>query len=106
MKELLERWQSEAATPVTAQTYPVHLPIDDAARIHALAELFPGRTHEQIITDLLSAALDELAAAMPYIPGTQVIRTDEQGDPVYGDAGLTPQFMALTRKHQKALKGA
>jgi len=106
MKELLERWQSGSAGRITTHTYPVHLELDDAARIHALAELFPGRTREQIITDLLSAALDELAIAMPYVAGTKVIRTDEQGDPIYEDAGLTPRFIALTRKHQKALKDA
>jgi hypothetical protein len=106
MKELLARWQSDAADRVTAHTYPVHLHLDDAARIHALAELFPGRTREQIITDLISAALDELATAMPYVAGTTVIRSDEQGDPIYEDAGLTPRFIALTRKYQKVLKDA
>jgi len=106
MKELLDRWQSDAAGRVTSHSYPVHLEIVDAARIHALAELFPGRSREQIITDLLSAALDELAAAMPYIAGSKVIRNDEQGDPVYEDVGLMPRFISLTRKHQKALKDA
>ena len=70
--------------------------MDDAARLHALAELFPGRTREQIITDLLGAALQEVAAAMPYVPGKKVISTDEQGDPVYEDAGLDA---ALRRAH-------
>jgi len=106
MKELLARWQSDAAGRVTTHSYPVHLEFKDAARIHALEELFPGRTREQLITDLLSAALDELATAMPYVAGAKVIRNDEQGDPVYEDVGLTPRFIALTRKHQKALKGA
>ena len=106
MKELLERWQSQAAGRITTHTYPVHLDLADAARIHALAELFPGRSREQIITDLLSAALDELAAAMPYVAGSKVISNDEQGDPIYEDAGLTPRFIALTRKHQQLLKGS
>jgi hypothetical protein len=33
-----------------------------------------------------------------------VISTDEQGDPVYEDAGPTPRFMELTRKHRKKLE--
>jgi hypothetical protein len=106
MKELLDRWQSDAAARVTTHTYAVHLHLDEAARVHALAELFPGRTRDQIITDLLSAALDEIAAAMPYVAGTKVIQNDELGDPVYEDAGLTPRFIALTRKYKKALKDA
>jgi hypothetical protein len=106
MKELLDRWQAEAAGRITSQSYPVHLDLDDAARIHALAELYPGRSREQIITDLLAAALEELAASMPYVAGPKVISTDEQGDPVYEDVGPMPRFIELTRKYKKALKGA
>src|SRR5262249_591037 len=76
---------------------------DDAARLHALADLFPGRTREQLITDLLGSALQEVAAAMPYVAGSKVISTDEQGDPVYEDVGLTPRFTELTRKYNKSL---
>jgi hypothetical protein len=105
-KELLDAWQENAASARTTNEYAVHLTLDDAARLHALAEIFPGRTTEQLITDLLSAALLEVAAAMPYVPGSKVISTDEQGDPVYEDAGQTPRFTELTRKYRKQLEGA
>ncbi len=75
--------------------------LDDAARLHALAELFPGQPVEDIITDLLHAGLDEIAAAMPYERGPKVISRDDQGDPVYEDIGLTPRFVELTRKFKK-----
>jgi hypothetical protein len=103
-KELLESWQQSATGARTAAEYGVHLPLDDAARLHALAEMFPGRTPEQIITDLLSVALQELSATIPYVPGGKVISNDEQGDPVYEDVGLTPRLMELTRKHRKRLE--
>ena len=103
-KELLDSWRDTAAEPRTATQYAVRLPLDDAARLQALAEMFPGRTPEQIITDLLGAALQELGTAMPYIPGKKVISTDEQGDPVFEDAGPTPKFMELTRKNRKKLE--
>ena len=80
--------------------------MDDAARLHALAELFPGQPIEDIVTDLLHAALDEIAAAMPYEPGPKVISRDDHGDPVYEDIGLTPRFVELTRKFKKSLKAA
>jgi len=41
---------------------------------------------------------------MPYVPGQKVISTDEQGDPVYEDAGLTPRFVDLTRRNRKRLE--
>lgn len=103
-KELLDSWRQTASGARTAAEYSVRLPVDDAARLHALADLFPGRTREQLITDLLGSALQEVAAAMPYVAGTKVISTDEQGDPVYEDVGLTPRFTELTRKYKKSLE--
>jgi hypothetical protein len=103
-KPLLDRWKKDAAPARTAKEYAIRLPLDDASRLHALVELFPGRRVEEIVTDLLHAGLDEIAAAMPYEPGPKVISRDDQGDPVYEDAGLTPRFVDLTRKFKKTLE--
>jgi len=102
-KTLLDRWKRQAQPVLTQREYPVRLSLDDAARLHALAELFPGTRLDDIITDLLHAALDEVAASMPYEPGPKVISRDDQGDPVYEDVGLTPLFIKLTRKHRQAI---
>mgnify|MGYP001436790784 CR=1 FL=1 len=102
-KVLLDEWQKKTAPARTAAEYPVRLPVEDAARIHALADLFPGQSKEAIITDLIGLALQELAASMPYVPGKKVISQDEQGDPIYEDVGITPRFMELTRKYKKKL---
>ena len=88
----------------TAREYVIPLPVEDAARLHALAELFPGQSLEDLLTDLLHAGLDEIAAAMPYERGPKVISRDDQGDPVYEDVGLTPRFGELTRRHKRNLK--
>ncbi len=103
-KPLLDRWKKAPAPARTAKEYAVRLPLDDAARLHALTELFPGQPLEEIVTDLLSAGLDEIAAAMPYEKGPKVISRDDQGDPVYEDIGLTPRFVELTRKYKKNLE--
>ncbi len=105
-KELLDRWRETAAEPRTATQYQVRLPINDAARLGALAEMFPGRSAEQLITDLLGIALAELGTAMPYVPGKKVISTDEQGDPVYEDVGPMPRFIELTRRKRKQLEAS
>jgi ssRNA-specific RNase YbeY (16S rRNA maturation enzyme) len=102
-KELLDSW-TETARPVkTAREYAVRLNVDDAARIHALADLFPGHSEEDILTDLLSVALQELEGAMPYRPGAKVISHDEQGDPIYEDIGLTPRFGELVKKYRQEI---
>ena len=103
-KDLLESLRESAAQPRTATEYAVRLPVDDAARLAALSEMFPGRTPEQLITDLLGTALQEIETSMPYIAGKKVISTDEQGDPIYEDVGLTPRFVELARKHRKSLE--
>ena len=103
-KKLLETWRETAAAPRTVTEYSVRLPVDDAAQLQALTQMFPGRTAEQLITDLLGVALQEVATAMPYVAGQKVISTDEQGDPVYEDVGPTPRFMELARKHRKKLE--
>jgi hypothetical protein len=103
-KELLQSWRESAAAPRTVMAYSVRLPLDEAAQLAALAEMFPGRAPEQLITELLGAALKEVAAAMPYVAGQRVISTDEQGDPVYEDVGPTPRFMALARSHRRRLE--
>jgi hypothetical protein len=102
-KPLLDRWRENAAPQLTLQDYAIRLPLGDAARLHALVQLFPGRTIEEIITDLLHTALDEIAAAMPYERGTKVISRDDHGDPLYEDVGLTPRFVELTRRFQREL---
>jgi len=102
-KALLDAWAAQQAPAKTVETYQVRLRAEDAAKIHALADLFPGVDRERVITDLLSAAVEQVEAAIPYVPGDKVIREDEFGDPVYEDKGLTPAFLELVRKHRKVL---
>ncbi len=105
-KSLLDRWKKTTAPQKTVQEYSIRLAIDDAARLHALAELFAGQPLESILTDLLHTSLDEVAAAMPYERGSKVISSDDHGDPVYEDVGMTPRFVELTRKYKKELQAA
>ena len=102
-KALLDAWATAERPVETDESYAVRLTLDDAARVHAFAELFPGIERERIITDLLSVALDQLEASIPYVPGEKVIREDDHGDPIYEDTGLTPRFLELVKKHRETL---
>lgn len=104
VRNLLGLWEQTASGELTHDYYHIRLPVEDAARLAALAEMFPRRSVEQLISDLLSAALGDLESAMPYVPGKQVISEDEMGDPIYGDLGPTPQFLSLTQKHLTRMK--
>jgi len=103
-RELLDTWKQEATTAETREYYSIKLSLDDAARIAALAELFPSTDVERIVTDLLSVAVNELEASIPYVPGNTVIREDDHGDPIYEDTGLTPRFLELVRKHRQSME--
>lgn len=104
IKNLITEWATAPHAKLAAHEHHVRLPIHDAARIAALAEIYPAVTETQIITNLLSAALDELEAALPYVPGNRVIAEDDQGDPIYEDVGSTERFLELTKKHTLKLE--
>ena len=104
IKDLLEEWGKSASEKRAAHIYPIKLPISVAARIRALAELYPGRSEKEIMVDLLATALDELLEALPYVKGEHVIREDDFGNPVYEDVGPTPRFLELTNKHTQILE--
>lgn len=103
-KDLMDSWGQQQEPLTTRQEYSIKLPLGDASRLHALAELYPAVSTERLITDLISKGLDEIEAAMPYVPGERVIREDDHGDPVYEDVGMTPQFLELVRKNQQQIE--
>ncbi|BBP05819.1 hypothetical protein TPL01_07260 [Sulfuriferula plumbiphila] len=102
--DLMKEWENSASGHLTAKEYRIRLPLHDAAKIAALVEMYPRRNETAIITELLTAALNELERAMPYIQGSKVIARDDQGDPIYEDVGPTPRFIALSRKYRVALE--
>ncbi|MNE91771.1 hypothetical protein D3C80_1894210 [compost metagenome] len=61
--------------------------------------MYPKRTAEELLGELVAAALEELEASFPYVQGRQVIATDEEGDPLFEDIGPTPRFLSLSRRH-------
>ncbi|MFC3606453.1 pilin assembly protein [Stutzerimonas tarimensis] len=101
--ELVSEWEKTAKGHMTRSSYSVCLDIEAAARLEALAEMYPKRTVEELLCELIGASLEAVESSFPYVQGTQVITTDEQGDPIYEDAGPTPRFLELSRKHLQRL---
>jgi hypothetical protein len=105
MQQLLTRWNSLSRSPAPRVTLETELDYHDAARLQALADMYPGCDVATVMADLLHAALDELEESFPYVHGERQIGEDEFGDPLYEDVGPTPRFLDLTRKHLKTLEG-
>lgn len=104
IKELVRYWDKHARGRLTRDAYKVSLSDDNRQRLEALAELYPMKSVEDLIRDLVSAALDELETSFPYVQGARVVALDEEGDEIYEDAGITPRFVELSQKHMQTLK--
>lgn len=102
--ELARHWQSHATEQLAPTRYQLRLDPEASARLAALTEMYPLRSAEELLGELVGAALEELAASFPYVKGSRVIAIDEQGDPQYEDIGATPRFLALTHKHRQAMR--
>ncbi len=99
IRELAQHWEENAKGRLTKTEYAIHLDVEAAARLAAIAEMYPKRHAEELLGELIGAALEELEASFPYIKGKQVIATDEEGDPLYEDVGPTPRFLTLSRRY-------
>ncbi|HBX55608.1 pilin assembly protein [Pseudomonas sp. UBA2684] len=99
IRELVRHWEQNAKGRLTRNQYQIHLDLEAAARLAALSEMYPKRSPEVLLGELIGSALEELEASLPYVKGSQVVATDEQGDPLYEDIGPTPRFLALSRKY-------
>lgn len=99
IRELAHHWEDTAKGRLTKSGYEVHLDLEAAARLAAISEMYPKRSPEELLGELIGAALEELEATFPYVKGQHVIATDEEGNPLYEDVGPTPRFLALSRRY-------
>lgn len=64
-EDLVKIWGAFDNKRLCAKQFSIRLPVHVAARVSALCEMFPGKTKTDIISDLLSSALDELEKSLP-----------------------------------------
>jgi hypothetical protein len=63
--DLPKHWESDKTPQKRSENYELRLPLEDAARVAALAELYPERTEADILNDMIGAALDDLTLQTP-----------------------------------------
>ena len=63
--DLPQHWEKEKQAQESSHEYNLRLPLEDAARIAALAELYPDRSESEILNDMIAAALDDLISQGP-----------------------------------------
>lgn len=97
-KDLAAVWSSPDNSRLTPKQSSFRLPIHVAAKLSALSEMFPQKTRTQMVADLLSAALADLEAGLPALPGKFSFK-DEEGVSQYEAVGPAAIFRTLTNKH-------
>ena len=104
IKELVKHWDKHGRGRLPRDAAYLSLADQHHDRLQKLAALYPMKSTQDLMRDLISAALDELETSFPYVQGEKVVAYDEDGFEIYEDKGLTPQFVALSQKHIKRLK--
>lgn len=105
VRDLMSSWESASHQYKGDQSFELRLPFKDAARIEALVGLYPGLNRDEVISQLIGVALDEVERQMPYKQGKKVVCHDELGDPMYEDVGLTPKYLKLRHQFAQTLHG-
>lgn len=106
VRELLTEWENTTERWKGDVDYTLKLPVKDAARLEALAALYPAVDKQTLINQLLHAALEEIESTMPYVQGPKVVAHDELGDPMFEDVGLTPEYLRLRASFAEKLSKA
>lgn len=104
IKDLVGYWDKHARGRLTRDAYFVALSDEHHEQLEKLAALYPLKSPQDLMRDLISAALDELETSFPYVQGSRVVAYDEDGFEIYEDVGLTPKFVSLSQKHIRRLK--
>lgn len=65
IRELAQHWEENAKGRLTKTGYVIHLDVEAAARLAAIAEMYPKRQTEELLGELIGAALEELEASFP-----------------------------------------
>jgi hypothetical protein len=104
MKKLVTNWSLPDRTAERAQL-TLRLDFDSYARLHALKEIYPKRSVNDMINDILKSGLDEIIEALPSHELSQMAAyeagyQDEEGNPPREAVILGPRidFNASYRK--------
>ena len=108
-------WSAPDNTRLVSKQFSFRLPVHIAAKIAALGELYPHKNRTQIVSDLLTVALDDLEKNLPIDPwelDPEESRTMRDlaaydGHPyeeTYTIGGARGRFRASANKHYRELE--
>lgn len=98
--ELLDRWEERSEWNADLEPLSIVIHKPDLIKLSALAELYQ-LPRQEVAAHLLQMALKSLEEAMPYVPGSKVIRIEE-GNEVYEDIGPLPRYLEAKERQRRA----
>jgi len=104
-KDLVKIWTAPDLSKLTPKQISLRLPIQVAAKISALCDMYPRKTKTEIIGDLLATALDQLEAGLDSTDGNFLGKHPETGEEIHESYhGPLKDFRTLTDKYLKELE--
>ena len=83
IKDLVNYWDKHARGRLTRDAYYTALSGQHHERLEKLAALYPMKSPQDLMRDLISAALDEMETSFPYVQGTKVVAYEEGGFEIF-----------------------
>jgi hypothetical protein len=102
-KNLASLWSAPDNSRLTAKQSSFRLPVHVAAKLAALADIYPQKSKTQIVGDLLAVALAEVEKGLPAFPG-RFFDKDDDGEEMYEATGPVEQFRTLSNKYYAELE--
>lgn len=96
VKDMMSNWVRNNNSRLVKKQTSIRLPVHAAAKIEALCEMYPSKTRNEIITDLLTAALDDAYDSFAFSRGDEICI---DGEPHYTDCGARKEYTELANKH-------
>lgn len=102
-KDLSKVWDAPDNSTLTKKQFSLRLPILAAAKIAAICEMYPRKSKNEIIADLISTSLDLYEQGLPTCKGRLIDEHPDYGR-IYEDVGVRSTFRSLTGKYLRELE--
>lgn len=102
--DLVTVWGAPDNSRLTTKQFSFRLPVHVAAKLAALEEMYPGRSRTQLVGDLLSAALADVAGTLPSVDGRMIGTDPDTGEEIMEEVGPRGRFWELANKHYEAIE--
>jgi len=84
----------------------LRVPSEVFYHIQALEEMFPTRSRNEMISDLLTTALAQFVEGLPYSESKEVLGFDQDHEPVHECWGPQIEFPRIVARYRDAAKSA